>query len=135
MADLAKLDPAKTAEVGYEFNLLDPYDGTETDIKIKVRGANSPKVRAHGRQMYRQIQTMEKSAKARQKVFELSLEEAEEMGIKTAAIRVISWTGLTENGKDVPCTEDEVIRILTAYPFIKEQVMAESDNVANFRPE
>ena len=134
MLDLIKVDPSKAAEAGYEFVVTLP-DGTETDAKIKVRGVNSPKVKTFGKQVYKQMQMQEKSAKARGKTYEVTLEEAEELSVKSAAVRVISWSGIAENGKEIACTEDEVIRILTAYPFIREQVMGESDEVTNFRPE
>jgi hypothetical protein len=134
MLDLFKVDPAKTAEAGYEFTVILP-DGTETEAKIKVRGVNSPKVKQFGKQIYKQMQMQEKSAKARGKTYEVTLEEAEELSVKSAAVRVISWSGLAEGGKEIACTEEEVTRILTAYPFIREQIMGESDNAVNFRPE
>ena len=64
---------------GFEFTVVLP-DGTETDAKIKVRGQNSPVVKAFGRKTFKEMQMREQRAKRTGKDEELSLEEAEEFG-------------------------------------------------------
>lgn len=133
MLDLTLNNPAEIAEAGHEFVVVLP-DGTETDAKIKVRGVNSKAVKAFGRKMYTEFKMKEQAAKRRGKDPEdMTLDEAEEFASKSAAIRVISWTGLSEGGVTLECTKDVVEATLLKYPFIREQVMAESDNILNFR--
>lgn len=133
MLDLSVNDPAAKAEAGYTFNIVMP-DGTETEATITVRGASSPVVRAFGRKMYQEFKMKEQAAKRRGKdVEEMSLEEAEELSARSAAVRVIGWSGIGEEGKEVKFSKEEAERILQKYPFIREQVMTESDNVLNFR--
>jgi hypothetical protein len=133
MFDLKKNDPAKAAEVGYTLDLTLP-DGTKTDAKITVRGANSPAVKNHARRVYQEFKVKEQQAKRRGKEPEdLTLEEAEDMAAEAAAVRVIGWVGIAEDGKEIQFTKDEAERIMKAYPFIREQVMDASDSIFNFR--
>ena len=132
--DIKKNDPAKIAESGYEFTVELP-DGTVTDWKIKVRGANSPKVRNFEREVFNQGQIRRAQNKKRGKTEEesLSIEEVEDFGVRNAKARVISWTGLTEDGTEVPSTPENIERILTTYAFVRDLVVEESTNAYNFR--
>lgn len=133
MFDLKKNDPAKAAEVGFEFAVVLP-DGTETDAKITVRGANSPTVRNYSRRVYQEFKTKEQQAKRRgREPEEMTLEEAERLAAETAAVRVISWQGIAEDGQEVKFSQAEAERIFKEYPFIREQVMEQSENIFNFR--
>jgi hypothetical protein len=133
--DLKKNDPTKSAEVGYEFDVVMP-DGTITDIKIKVRGALSKVVKDFYRNTFSQMQVKEQAAKKRGKEPEpMSLQESEDFAIQSSALRVISWSGIAEDGKEVPYSKDECLRIMKDYPFLREAVTQESEQVLNFRPE
>lgn len=132
MLDLSKNDPAALAEVGYTFKLELP-DGTVTDAEITVRGANSAKVKNFARKLYQEFKVKEQQAKRRGKEPEdLSLEEAEDLAAETASVRVVGWKGIAEGGKEIAYSNEEAIRVLKAYPFIREQVMEASDNIFNF---
>jgi hypothetical protein len=132
MLDLAKNDPTKQAEIGYEMPVVLP-DGTSSDATITVRGAFSPKVKAFQRKVFQQFELKKQQAKRRGKdVEDMTLEEADEFSAEGAAIRIISWKGIQENGVDVVFSLDEAIRILKAYEWIKPQVMEASDNIFNF---
>ena len=133
MLDLKKNDPAKAAEVGYTFTVTMP-DGSETDAKITVRGANSPTVRNYSRRIYQEFKQKEQQAKRRgREVEDMTLEEAEQLSAEAAAVRVIGWTGIAEDGAELKFTQEEAQRVFKAYPFIREQVMEHSDNIFNFR--
>lgn len=133
MLDLKKNDPAVKAEAGFTFNLELP-DGTIAEkTTITVRGAQSPAVKNYGRKVYQEFKMKEQAAKRRGKeVEELSLEDAEELAVESAVVRVIGWSGIGEDGKEIPFSKEECTRILTAYPFIRMQVMEQSDNILNF---
>ena len=134
MLDLSKNDPATLAEAGYEFTVTLP-DGTETDAKIKVRGKHSPEVKAFGKRIYNELKMKEQAAKRRGKEEDMSLEEAEELSVRSAVVRVMGWSNIAENGQEIAFSKEEATRILTKYPFIREQVMEESDGILNFRPD
>lgn len=133
--DLKKNNPALTAEAGHEFEVVMP-DGTITPIKIKVRGSHSPKVKEFYRNAFSQMQVKENNAKRRGKEVEpMTIAESEDFAIRSSVLRVISWSGIFEGDKEVIFSPDECTRIMTEYPFIRELVTKESEEVLNFRCE
>ena len=132
MFDLTKNDLSVAAEAGYEFELMLPT-GEPTGAFITVRGEQSPAVKACGRKMFNMYQQKQKIAKRRGKEDELDLDEAEDMQIETAFVRMIGWKDIAEGGKAVEFNADNAKRILRAHSWIREAVMEESSNLHNFR--
>jgi hypothetical protein len=132
--DLKKNDPAKLAESGYTFKMVTP-DGEIQEAKLTVRGAHSEKVRTFQRSVQNQWQARDAAAKRRgkDKADELTPEEYDDLGIRSACARLIGWEGFTEDGKEVVYSEDEAKRLMTAYPFLRDQVVKESEEAVNFR--
>lgn len=132
--DLAKTNLAEAADAGYEFEIKLPGSGEGTGAFITVRGEMSKTVKAYARQKFREFQLREQQAKRRGKQSEeLTLEEAEEMAVEAAVVRVISWRGITENGKEVTFSKETAEKIFTEHSWIREQVMEESNQLLNFR--
>jgi hypothetical protein len=134
--DLAKHNYTEIAEVGYKFELKLPGTGEGTGVFITVRGDQSKTVKAFGRKKYSEFKLREQQAKRRGKEAEdMTLDEAEELSIESAVIRVIAWENITENGKEVPFTKENAERIFKEYSWIKDQVMEEAGQLLNFRSE
>ena len=134
--DLAKHNYTEIAEVGYKFELKLPGTGEATGVFITVRGDQSKTVKAFGRKKYAEFKLREQQAKRRGKdVDDMTLEEAEELSVESAVIRVIDWENITENGKPVTFSKENAERIFKEYPWIKEAVMEESGQILNFRSE
>lgn len=134
--DLAKHNYTEIAEVGYKFELKLPGTGEGTGVFITVRGDQSKTVKAFGRKKYSEFKLREQQAKRRGKeVDDLTLEEAEELSIESAVIRVIGWENITENGKVVAFSKENAERIFKDYSWIKDQVMEEAGQLLNFRSE
>ena len=132
--DLSKNDVSKSAEAGYEFELVLPGSGDATGAFITVRGEQSPVVKTFAKKKYNEYQMQVQAAKRKGKDFELGLEEAEEMSIESATNRVISWRGIANEGAEVPFTKEACATILKDHPWIREQVLEESQQAYNFRP-
>jgi hypothetical protein len=131
--DLAKHNYTEIAEAGYEFELKLPGTGEGTGAFITVRGDQSKTVKAFGRKKYSEFKLREQQAKRRGKdVEDMTLEEAEELSIESAVVRIITWKNISENGKDVPFTKENAERILKEYPFIKDQILEEAGSLLNF---
>ena len=131
--DIKKHNPTDVAEAGFEFTVVLP-DGTETDAKIKVRGSNSPKVKDFYRKAFNEMQIKESAAKRRGKEPEpMSLDESEDFAVRSSAVRIISWSNIEEDGKPVVFSKDEAERMMKAYPFLRELVTKESEEITNFR--
>ena len=74
----------------------------------------------------------EQQLKRKGKEVEFSLDEAEEMAVDSASVRVISWRGLEEDGKEIKPTEENIKRIMKELDWVRSQVLEESDIAANF---
>lgn len=134
--DLNQHNYTEIAEAGYEFELKLPGTGEPTGVLITVRGDQSKTVKAFARKKYAEFKLREQQAKRRGKeVEDMTLEEAEELSIESAVVRVIGWKNLTENGKDVPFTKENAERIFKDFSWVKEQIMEESGQLLNFRAE
>lgn len=131
--DLKNHNYTEIAEAGYEFELKLPGTGEGTGAFITVRGDQSKTVKAFGRKKYSEFKLREQQAKRRGKeAEEMTLEEAEELSIESATVRIISWKNITEGGKEVAFTKENAERILKEYPFIKDQVLEEAGSLLNF---
>ena len=132
--DLKANDLAAKAESGYEFELKVPGTFEDTGAFIKVRGEQSKTVKAFTRKKFEEYQRKVAAEKRRGKVNDdISLDEAEELAVESAVVRIISWKGIEEDGKDVPFTKENAERILTEHSWIREQVMEASNELTNFR--
>lgn len=131
--DLAKVNFSEKAEVGYEFELRMPSTDEPLGAFIKVRGVDSPKVKAYGKKVFREMQVKEAQAKRKgREPDQITIEEAEDLAIESAVVRTIGWRGIEEDGKEVKFSEENAARIYREYPFIRAQVMDESDQLLNF---
>jgi len=132
--DLSKNDVSKSAEAGYEFELVLPGSGEATGAFITVRGEQSPVVKTFAKKKYNEYQMQVQAAKRKGKDYELDLDTAEELSVESATNRVISWRGIANEGAEVPFTKEACATILKDHPWIREQVLEESQQAYNFRP-
>lgn len=135
MFDLSKNNLSQVSEAGYEFELLFPATREPTGAFVTVRGSESKTVREYIRKMVNSIRMREQALKKRGKdPEEMTLEEAEELAIESAIVRVISWRGIAEDGKPVEFTKENAARIFKEHPWIRDQITEESNQLLNFRP-
>lgn len=136
--NLSKTNVAAKSEAGYEFELTVPEINERTGAFVTIRGNHSPVVKQYSRKTFQEMQAREQQAKRKNREIEpMTLEEAEDMAIQAAIVRIISWRGIKEDdekGKevDVPFTEENARRILKEHSWIREAILSESDLLANF---
>lgn len=131
--DLKVNNLTQQSEAGYEFELSYPGSFEPTGAFVKVRGSNSSKVKAYGRKKYNEYIAKVQAAKRRGKEpEEITPEEADELQVESAIIRLIDWRGIDEDGKPVVFSQENAQRILSEHPWIATQIIEESDNLANF---
>ena len=124
---------SEKAETGYEFEVKLP-DGTSTDFFITVRGDLSPVVNKYTKQLATKQMMKEIQDKKRNKGEQpLDFDELETQLTEAAGIRVITWRGLEEGeGNVTEPTPENIKRILTQHTWIREQILEEGGNKANF---
>lgn len=131
--DLNVTNLSEKAEAGYEFELMLPVVNEATGALITVRGSSSPKVKTHSKRVYNQMQAKEQQAKRRGKeADQMTLDEAEEMSIESAVIRIIGWKNITKGKTVIEFTPENAREILKDHEWIRSAVLEESDNIANF---
>ena len=132
--DLNKDNFSTAAEQGVELELILPT-GAGSGAYLTIIGDNSKTVKAYSRKKFQEYQMKVQIAKRKGKEpEELTLEEAEELAVEAAAVRVIGWKGITEDGKEVKFSKEKLNEVLSVHQWIREFVMQESSNIFHFVP-
>ena len=131
--DLQLQDYSKSSEVGYEFELKLPT-GEGSGAFLTVIGDYSPTVKQYAKRKYQEFNQRQTIARRKGKEEELSLEDAENLAIEAALVRLIGWRGFTEEGKEVKFSKDKAREVLTQHSWIRDQIQEESSDVGNFKP-
>jgi hypothetical protein len=105
--------------------LRHPTTGDELEASIELAGVDSKQYKLAARE----IQTRKLGRQRRSRI---DIEEIENDATDILTACVISWSGIEENGKAVECRPEEVRRIFSEYPFIREQVDSFVSNRGNF---
>lgn len=134
MFDLQKQDFSKSAESGYTFELKLPT-GASSGAFLTILGDLSPTVKQYSRKKFQEYQQKQAIAKRKGKDTEdMDLDEAEELAVESTLVRLIAWSGITENGSEVPFSKAKAQEVLTQHPWIRETIITESSDVLNFQP-
>ena len=132
--DLVKQDFNKAAEAGFSFELKLPT-GEASGAKLTVLGDMSPTVKQYSRKKFSEYQMKQSLAKRKGRdLDEMSLDEAEELAVEAAMVRLIDWKGIQESGVDVKFSKEKAKEVLTQHGWIREAVMAEAADLTNFQP-
>lgn len=131
--DILAQDYSKSSEIGFEFELKLPT-GEGSGAFLTVIGDYSPTVKQYSKRKYQEFTQRQAIAKRKGKEEELSLEDAENLAIEAALVRLIGWRGFTEEGKEVKFSKDKAREVLTQHSWIRDQIQDESSDVGNFKP-
>ena len=130
--NLSVLNVSEVSESGIDIELVHPATGEGLDAWVRVRGKDSRTVQNHARKVVNDMQKREKIAKGKNKDADMSIEELEMLAVERAVVRIISWRGIEEEGQPVPFTVENATRILKDNPWIREQVLENSDDLTGF---
>jgi hypothetical protein len=132
--DLVKQDFSKAAEQGYTFELKLPT-GAPSGATLTVLGDMSPTVKNYSRRKFAEFQQKQAIAKRKNKdPDDISLDEAEELAVESALVRLVAWAGIKENGVDVVFSKDKAAEVLKDHPWIREAIVQEASDVTSFCP-
>ena len=134
MFDLQKQDFSKAAEAGYTFELKLPT-GASSGAKLTILGSMSPTVKLYSKRKFQEYQQRQAIAKRKGKeVDDMDLDEAEELAVESTLVKLINWSGITENGIEVPFSKEKAKEVLTQHAWIREAIITESEDVTSFVP-
>lgn len=130
-----KQDFSKAADVPYVFSLKLPT-GEDSGAKLHVIGEQSSVVKQYSKNLYQRYQQKQAIAKRKGKEPEdMSLEEAEQLAIESASVRLVGWEGVEgDDGKAVKFTKEAAEEFLKTVEWARPQIMEQSADVVNFRP-
>lgn len=124
---LDDLDITKPCEVGYEFEYVSESNNKSTGVFLTVLGAHSEKVQNWTRKELNKRRMREAMRQKKGKDDVVLIEDDEQFGIESAAVRIIAWRGITQE-----CTKENCIRLCTINPEILSQVIKNSNELGNF---
>lgn len=126
--DIAAFDDAKDArEAGVEFAFLHPKTGEETGAFITVASYSSERVKEKARSIVRQ---WEKRSKSDPK-YRPGIDEQEALALATTCAAVVAWRGFESDGREWPCTPDNIERLVSD-PAAAKQIDEAAGNEAGF---
>lgn len=130
--DFSKLDTAKATQNTFRFEILHPVTMEGTGAFIDVYGAESDGVKRFANAQLRKMQKQEfENSRSRKPKFK-ELDELQEVALESALVRVADWENIEWEGKSLEFTEENARKILTACPWLREQIVEHSDNLGNF---
>ena len=124
--DLATLDTAKVAEEGAELLVSHPTTGEDLGIKIVLIGTDS--------KTFRDISKSRATASLKKKTREIDLDQNESDAVELLARCTKGWSGITENGKDIPFNHENAVELYTKYLWLREQIDRFMADRSNFLP-
>lgn len=137
--DIAQLDIVSTSEEGFDVHIVNPKTDESTGIVIKVQGAFSARfqelmAKQRKREAMRQRSAVAKAvAEEEDETPSVLAEAALNWGtVDEKDEKVINWGEINEGGKQVKFSKAEALRIFTAYPLIRGQVLTAAMDVKNF---
>ena len=130
---LDDLDITKACESGFEFEYIRDSDGKGTGVFLTVMGSHSEKVQKWIRKTLNAVRQREAMLVKRGKGEEVrTVEDDLDFGIESAAIRIIGWRGISQNGVELKFDWESAVRLCTINPEIYAQVIKQSNDFGNF---
>lgn len=131
MLSINDLDVAKLCDTPYEFEITDDNSGKGTGVFLSVIGAHSSKIidfiQEHTNAQ-RVSDAMAAKRDPRNKEIKIhKLEEDIAFSTELVALRIVAWRGISDQ-----YSHDNAMKLCRINPPIKEQVLARSENLANF---
>ena len=124
--DLANFNLAAKAEAGASLTILNPIDGAETDLVIKVAGSESATYRnavfaASSEYTYKEDDELKDK-----------IDVIDRRNGVTYAACIMGWENMAFDGKPVAFSHDEAAKILADTPWLTDQIGVFIKNRANF---
>jgi hypothetical protein len=125
--DLKDFDVASASEAGSELTVQHPTKNTPTDIKIRMVGPDSKRMRDADRDITDQI-TKDAAEK------KLTSDDAmfERLAAKRAAAITMGWDGVEWNGVAFPFSVENAVKLYTEHRWIRTQVENFAGQRGNF---
>jgi hypothetical protein len=122
LSSLSGLTPAQ--EEGQDIQITHPGTGEPLGITMKIAGPDSKRQKAATALIIAERTDM--------RLRKITAARLEEESNRIAAASIISWSGVIENKETLEYSPSAALSLLTRYPFIREQIITQSGDRANF---
>lgn len=130
--DMADVETATKANAGVWLNLVSPLSGEASGVRFRLLGYDSDVYLKHDAEQKKQTQEYLIKALSTAKVGKQIPDAPASDDISSLASLVTAWENVFWNKEALPCTRENVIKVLTAVPDIRQQVRAFVEERANF---
>lgn len=114
--DLSQFDGlAQAQEEGVDVSIFHPKTGEDMGIKIRVVGPESSR-----QKRIRNMLVNDRLVRNRNR--RVTAAELDADALKISASSILSWEGIEINGTSFEFTPENAEKLLTNYPFIREQI-------------
>lgn len=128
--DLNTLDLTAKSNEGAWVTLMHPADFTRAlDIEFKIVGRDSDHFQAKQAEFERDV--MDAVAKGETST-EKRQANSKRLGIKLVAAAVQDWKNVQLDGETLSCSQENVVKVFTRFPWIQEQIDAQVAKRSNF---
>lgn len=124
--DLSTLDLAPGADAGATMQLIHPVTGDETGITFDVMGSDAPLFRSNLRRLYDLLARKPDDPDLDPDHLKV-LAEA-----RLAGCALKGWTGMVWKGAELKYSFDNAVMVMTALPWVVQQVTFFRDRRSNF---
>lgn len=126
--DFSSLEPMMDAQdKGVRVEITDPSTGKPA-CAVVVAGPDTAKARGAERRALREM------IADRPTGAEWGEAEEDEYSLRVLAYSVMSWDGVRWGGEELPCTTENVLRLLRRFPFIRKLCDRRASDRRNFMP-
>lgn len=131
--DTRRPSAAAASEEGHAFEPVYPGSSQGIGATISVRGPRAAAVREHARRQFAQAQAREAAARKSGKPAEApELDELDQALTDMAVVYTLGWQGMQEGEAELPFSEAAARTLYTAHPWLREQVIAEGQDLGKF---
>jgi hypothetical protein len=116
------------SDEGAELVVLHPGTGERLDVVIQLAGHDSEAWRRAQHELAASVLKKQKTGDGIAEAFE----QRESNTAKVLASVTLGWTGIEEDGREVPFSKSNAVRLYKTYPWLREQVDRFVGNRANF---
>lgn len=109
---------------GTEVEITHPRTGEPIGITMLIAGPDSKRQKA--------ATALIVAERAELRLRKITAARLEEESNRIAAASIISWSGVTEGGKELEYSPSVALGLLARYPFIREQIEVIRNDRANF---
>jgi hypothetical protein len=130
--DMGDVETSTKANTGVWLNLVSPLSGEISSVRFKVLGYDSDVYLKQDAVQKKKAQEYLIKALSTAKIGKQIPDAPSQDDISLLASLVVDWENVVWGKKPLPCTHENVVKVLTSVPDIRTQVRAFVEERANF---